>query len=347
MTIGVVTGYVTSLSVVGRDIAEALRRSGYPCKLFTRKLQYYDAVKEFDQAILFFPYDPIYVGTWLLVYRDYVKNGINTIGYVTVEGKPKPHLIQPWFRKDFRLVAVSNFVKDMLAEVGITVMDVIPHGIDINKVKEVSRMAKGMKEEIKSELGVEVLYGTICSDHRRKGLDRLRDALQIATEELPEAGFYILTKPKGASLIGKLKHVKVDTNYGMLEREEVLTLMGSFDFYLCSSLAEGFCLPLIEANAFGIPAIYPEYPPLTEVAPPELNFPFPILYIRYMDFRDGILYRCGIYKPKDMVSTIKNTFELYTSNHESYKKLGDELKSHAEKYDLMKTYPKLVKYLAS
>ena len=337
---GVVTSYATSLTVVGKDIEYAINKLGHEAKFYDRPIQWYDAKKEFDRGIIFIPFDPIYAPSWFLLQRDYSLHGIPSVTYVTVEGEPKKWLVRDWIKRDCTFIANSNFTKRMLARIGIDVIDLIPHGINL----EFLRSIKPDKKKLKRELNAKIIFGTVASNLPRKGLDSLATVARKLSETLPDAKFYVLTTFQGALNFAGLKNVYVSKQFGKLSREEVLSLIGSFDFYICSSYAEGFGLPLLEAEAFGIPVIYPSYEPLTEITHPTANLPVKIEAEDYVDQEQGILYLIHKYNPDDMAEQVEKAYEIYTCKPEKYEKMSNQVKEFAKKFDCVKTYSKFLEH---
>jgi len=339
---GIVTARPPSLQVVANDIAHVLNALGHTAKAYDWQIPYFQAQKEFDKSIIFIPFDPLFATPWCLLQRDYIKHGIPSVIYTTVEGKPKPHLIHDWIKKDCTFIACSKFVSKMLCDSELNIIDLIPHGVNIEEMRGLRGAPRALGERFKRKLGVKTLFGTVASDHPRKGLRLLAEAVKQASAELPDAGFYLLSKTKAVGLFEENPHVFVNPVFGRLSRTEILTVIASFDFLLHPALAEGFCLPLLEAQALGVPAIYPKYEPLTDIAHPTANFPFPYKTQEYVDTGNGILYLYHRYKPEEMVKQIRNAYETYTCKPEKYNQLRKTLKEHAEQYDITKTYSKFV-----
>jgi len=341
-TFGIVTSYTPSLQTVAHDIAYALRAKGYTATTFDRQVPPHEAKNLFKIGIVFIPFDPLYSLAWFLLQRDYNKVGIPSVTYVTVEGLPKKHLVRKWVKRDCTFIACSNFVKDMLSKIDVDVINIIPHGVNIDKVNQVKNNALAKKEEIKQMLGVKVLFGTVASNHPRKNLASLAQAIKIATQELNDVGFYIVTTPNGRSHFIGAKNTYVSTDFGKMLRAQILTIIGSFDFYIHPSYCEGFGLPVLEAHAFGVPCILPRYAPLTEHAHPEANFWVPIKRWGYENLGDGILYLCHYYTPEEMASKIKEAYDVYTSNPDKYRQLSITVEEHAKKFHVVETYSKFL-----
>jgi glycosyltransferase involved in cell wall biosynthesis len=329
--------------VVGRDIARVFEKLGHSSVLFNRKIQWYDARKEFRRGIILIPFDPLYAQLYFLLARDYCMYGIPAIIYTTVEGEPKRWLIREWVKRDCMFITNSMFTKQMLDKVGVKTTKIIPHGVDMDAVNRLKPESEKRKQQLKQEMGVKVLFGTVASGHPRKGMKQLSDSLKIAVSKMGDAGFYVLTTPLASDFFVDIKNVKPSPHFGDLPRDDILTLIGSFDFLIHPALCEGFGLTIIEANAFGVPVIYPEYAPLTEIAHPTANFPVKIEREEYKDLGDGILYLCHYYTSEAMTDQICKAYEKYTCSQDEYLKLSRQVQEHAGNYDVMKLYSEFLK----
>jgi len=335
---GVVTGYVTSLKAVGGDIVSGLTKAGFDAKLFTKPVQWYDAVKLFERGILFVPFLPLSLSAWVLIQRDYNLKGIPAVTYVTVEGEPKRVLVPDWIRRDGRFVANSHFTKSMLERVDVHVEKVVHHGVDLDLVRSVGPYKQALKQELRAE----VVFGTVASCLPRKGLTHLAAVAAHTVNYLPGAKYVVMTEPEAADYFRGLKNVSVLTSYGKLTRNEVYALIASLDFYLCSSLSEGFCLPVLEAQALGVPVVYPAYEPLTEVAHPTANFPVPVTGVTIEDHRQGVWYYMHNYNTEDMAEAVKEAYHTYVDDRDEYDRRCEQVNKHAEQFSHVDKYTKLV-----
>jgi len=336
-TFGVLTANATSLNVVAQDIVYAINKLGHDAKLYNRQIQWHEAKKLFKRGIIFIPFDPAYALIWFLLQRDYCKVGIPSVTYVTVEGLPLRTMIREWVRRDCTFIANSRFTESMLKRVDVEVKDVIYHGVNFDLIKQTKQT-----QQLKKQLNAKVVFGTVASQLPRKGLDRLAQAIKTTSEKLEDAKFYILTTPAGRNNFIGMDNVHVSTNFGKLEREEVVALIGSFDYYICSSLSEGFGLPLLEAQAFGIPVIYPDYSPLSEITHPTANFPIDVAEEEYVRFMEAIDYLFHHYNPNDMADQIEKAYETYTCKPLQYQKISQQVKEFAQQFDILKTYSKFI-----
>lgn len=341
--IGVITSPTPSLTVVAKDLVYAFRHAGKPSDLYDYRVPYFEAVYKFDRAIIVMTFDPIYAPTWFLVARDYNMNKIPSVVYTTVEGEPKRWLVKYWIRRDLLFIANSKFTERMLNRIDIQPIGMVHHGINFSEVEKAKPRIRKLKQRIKEELGVNVVFGTIVSGHKRKGLEYFAQAIRTFREKIKDAGFYVLTGREGADKLRGLDGVKVSTDFGKLMRDEILALIGSFDFYVQPSLCEGFGLPVLEAMSFGIPSIHPDYEPLTEFSPDNLNFAVKVVREEFQDMGDGILYLCHYYEPNELAEKMEKAYELYTCDRKRYITKSASLKRQARRFDCVKKYEEFLK----
>jgi glycosyltransferase involved in cell wall biosynthesis len=337
----VVSSSATSLYTVGSDIAYILNKHGHEAMHSTQILSAVDVRENFEKAIVVMTFDPLYVTPYCLATYDYIKAGVPAFMYVTTEGVPQKHLIRDWYKTKVPYVAVSNYVKQMLNEVGIFPKAVVPHGVNFDYINSALENAKGMKDYLKKKLNVEVVFGTVASNHPRKNLPSLAQAIKLVNQNVKDAGFYIVTTEKGKLHFAGIDRVFVDTGFGKFARTEILTLIGAFDFLVHPAFSEGFGLPVLEAQALGVPVIHPNYAPLTEISHATANFIVPISSVGQNAFTDGINYTLHYFNVEDMAQQIINAYETYTSNKEEYNNRSEQVKEFAKKFDADNLYMKL------
>jgi intein/homing endonuclease len=238
---GIITSNTPSLVVVGKDIAYTLAKLGHETKFFSKQIQWYNAKKEFERGIVFIPFDPLYCQGWFLLAWNYNNFGLPSEIYCTTEGEPKKWLIREWVRRDCMFIANSKFTERMLKRVDINVTKVVYHGVNFDTINRVKPQAQILKQQLKQELGVKVLFGTVASGHARKGMKGFAENLKTIAPKIADAGFYVLTTPTMTTSFTDIKNVKPSPKFGKLDREEILTLIGSFDFLIHPALCEGFC----------------------------------------------------------------------------------------------------------
>lgn len=346
MRICLITSKATSLSNVAKDIAKVAMGLGHPARLFSYLIPPVDMFKCCDAAIYVMTFSPVWIGTWLMNYRDVTigrlkgRKWIPAIMYVTIEGRPKIHLMQDWMGRHVRYYAVSKYVRARLMEAGLPIEGVVYHGVDPEVVEEAKNLVPIVRKKLLDSLGVKHLYVSILSQHPRKGLKQLLRVWENITSELPDTALYVLTPAREPTP----PQCYIDNKFGQYTKPEVFALMGAADYVIVPSYCEGFGLPLIEANAMGTPVIHCLYPPLTEITG-EHNITFPYSDIRWFDAQEGIQYEFHVYEDKELADAIKQSYDILVNKPDAYKELSSKAVEHAKKFDIFKLYPKLIQAL--
>jgi len=346
MRIAIVTSKATSLINVAKDIAYVIQRKHYTPRIFTRLMDYYDLDELSDALIIVFPSSPLWCMPYYLLYRDYkIHVGKPCLFYTMIEGKPVKRLWKYWMVRDVEVVTCSKYVAEKLQEVGMTIVDIIPHGLVKEQVIEAMKFIPTVRECLKELHGDKVIFGVVAHSHPRKGLQFLAEAVRILSQKRDDFVVHVITDDKGREKLQGIKNIDVDTVFGQRPREEILAFMGSCHYVIIPSLCEGFCLPLIEANAMGTPVIHCAYPPLTEISDPKINFTF--LYDKLMvrDIGDGIEYEFHVYHPKKLAQMMDYCIELVKREDEEYFKRRKWARIVMERFNAEVHYSKLLEYL--
>lgn len=335
---GVISVYAPSLRVVAEDIASAIRKHGYTAQTYKYMVFWRDAKNQFRKAIIVLPFDPMFLPGWCSMCRDFLKVGIPNIIYVTIEGVVKNHLLHEWIKRDFTYIANSKFTEKMLLKSGVKPVKTVYHGVNLDEIRSVHPYKELLKEKVKGEM----VFGTVASNLPRKGLNMLAKAINIAHDKIGRAKLYVLTTPDGKGVFYNTPKAYVSPHFGKLLRDEVLSLIGSFDFYICSSHAEGFGLPLLEANALGVPCIAPSYMPLTEVASPESTLYVNVTRVKYVDLQQGILYMHHEYSVEELAERIVEAYNIYMYDRERYAEMSVKGVEHSSKFNIYNLYRELI-----
>ncbi len=340
------TSKAVSLSNVAKDIAKVAEANNYIPRLFKYLIPPTDIFRCCDSAIYIMTFSPVWIGAWLTNYRDVTigklkgRKWIPAVFYVTIEGRPKKHLVKPWMGRNVDYVAVSKYVKNKLEEVGLPIKDVVYHGVDFEVVEEARKFVPTIRKHLEKKLGTKYIVSAILSGHERKGIKQLLEAWGKVREQRKDVGLYLLTPSTQVPTEGCV----IDNKYGELSKVEVLALMGASDLTVLPSLSEGFGLPLIESNAMGTPVVHCFYPPLSEITC-EHNLTFPYDEIIPYDCQEGIEYEFHVYNIKELANTILEGIDIIEKDKDRYADMRNKVMEHVKKFDIMDTYPKLLSLL--
>lgn len=332
--ITILTSKGTSLKVVADDIAYSALKHGITASVQIGMMLPVAVARNSDRIIIFIPFDPNYVLSWISLYHTFKKAGKDVVFYTTVEGIPDPSALKPWVPKVVEPIANSEAVASWLSEVGIKVAGIVRHGVNMEMA---DRVRKPKTEANKKR----IVFGTVAFSHPRKGFDELEKIIQKALDRLPEATFHVISQQEVCERLSKYPNVIADPMFSQLERMSLLKRMASFDFYLCTSKAEGFCLPILEAQALGVPVIHADYKPLSEISHPG-NLKVEVEYVHDVKLAEAVIYRFHEYSADEMFERVAEACDLYRNRHDEYMELSEKLVEHARKFDAIRMYEPLV-----
>jgi len=348
MKVALLTSKATSLSNVGKDIGYVLHRHGHTPLLLSSLPPYWHVAELCDAVIIIYPASPLYCSHVFLWYRDFkLYEGKPIIFYTTIEGKPVMRRLKEWMYRDLEFIANSKYTYEKLIEAGLTVKGIIPHAIVRELVYEAEKLIPLARNNLKKLFPDKVIFGAIAFYHPRKGLENLAEAVAILGKKRKDFVVYLITSQKAKEALSPHECLHIDTVFGKRSREEILAWMGALDYLIVPSLAEGFCLPLLEANSMGTPVIHCAYPPLTEISDPRLNILFEYDRIESVDLEEGIEYEMHIYDPKALASAMEEAIELKRNDEKGYAKRRREVRKVIEKYDAFKHYTKLIRLIGA
>lgn len=157
---------------------------------------------------------------------------------------------------------------------------VIPHGVDTKVYRPLDKSACRKLFNFPDKF----IFGTVAANadmEPRKGWDDLLVTLAMFKDRYPsEANNWLLfaftkpSDPRGFNLVEMVKRLGLHNNVLFpehivemvgLPEAELAKLYNCFDVFINSSRREGFCLPVIEAQACGVPVIVPDTSALVEL----------------------------------------------------------------------------------
>lgn len=145
-------------------------------------------------------------------------------------------------------IAVSERTRKDLEEMGVGRVQVVPNGIDFNRVELVKASAR------QSDV---VCVGRLVG---HKNVDLLIRALGLAAKEIPDIQAIIIGDgPERGKLTALARELDLGRNIeftGFLDDyDEALALMKSSKVFASPSIREGFGMAALEANACGLPVV--------------------------------------------------------------------------------------------
>jgi len=267
----------------------------------------------------------------------------NIVFYGTTEGHSFIDEASLEVASQIKIVAVSNFVRQMLEESGIRVAGVVHHGLDVNDHRVNVPFYKTLKKRLKDKS----IILTVAANDPRKGLDKLLSAYRFVEHEIQNsflilhskpAGYYNLTKTAEGF---KIKRSWLTNLYGKLTPTKLNALYNICNIYVQPSYSEGFGLPILEAFKFNKPAIAVDAPPFNEIIKQNRNgILVPSSGFAWYNYKDMILFKMHQYKVEDMASAIVNLL----SNQRLIAEMQMTIQGEKHDWDIHRLYPKLLSY---
>lgn len=279
----------------------------------------------------------------------------NIVFYGTTEGHSFIDSESLNVAKKIQLVAVSNFVKQMLEEVNLSVAGVVHHGLDMD-AKEVDF---SFQRSIEEKLNKKLVILTITSNDVRKGLKKLLKAFRLVEDRVPKSFQVLHSEPKRyydsaeqrvreryydlPELVSKLgiERIWLTHCHGLMTSSEVNTLYKLCHIYVVSSFSEGFGLPMLEAFRFNKPVIAVDTPPFNEVLEDGRSGKLiPYKETRWFNHKNKILFKMHIYDHRSLAEAIVNLL----LNNSLRKSMEAHIRENKYRWDIHHLYPKLLDY---
>lgn len=164
-------------------------------------------------------------------------------------------------------IAMSRFGEAMLKAAGFSPL-YVPHGIDLNAFKPTLNRDVA-REQLGIKLGEFVIgMNAANKDAFRKGMAEQFSAFALLHEKHPDTvmllhclmaekdSLDLRTLETRLGLQGAVRYVdQYALLTGQVTQEHLVNWYSALDLYSACSLGEGFCLPLVEALACGVPAV--------------------------------------------------------------------------------------------
>jgi glycosyltransferase involved in cell wall biosynthesis len=245
--------------------------------------------------------------------------------------------------KQIKIVAVSNFVKQMLEEIGVPVAGVVHHGLDMDDRRVDTQFYRVLKKKLKNK---KIIF-TASANHSRKGLDNLLYGYHLVEQEIKNTYLILHSEPTGYYNISKiaknleLKHLWLTELYGKMSLGQLNAFYKLCSVYVQPSYSEGFGLPMLEAFRFNKPVIAVNAPPFNEVIEHGKNgILVPLNKITWSNFANLVLFKMHMYRAEDLAHAV---LRLVT-NRQQVVKMQENIQKEKHDWSGRKLYPDLLNY---
>jgi len=197
------------------------------------------------------------------------------LAYIPIDGV----MTEKWanyVKKAYRIIAYSQFgYNELLKFFPPSRLAYIPHGVDTKVFRPLNKDKAELRQQIEAVPPIPedcfLVLNVAANIGSRKKLPLLIRTFKKFVKYCPNAHLYLHTNanaPMGKGydltfyihMLGLDKHVHLPEYNPVLlglSDLEMCELYNAADVYVSNSVAEGFCLPLIEAQACGLPVIAP------------------------------------------------------------------------------------------
>ncbi|WP_298898710.1 glycosyltransferase family 4 protein [uncultured Psychroserpens sp.] len=175
---------------------------------------------------------------------------------VNLENKLLKRTVNFALRRFDKIIAVSNYTKQLIDDLELSTVTVIPNGIDNTQLKkQVSNISLSGSPKL-------ITVGNVTD---RKGQLNVIKHIPKLIKIFPDIHYHIVGLPTQANAFLEIaKRLNVEnyiTFHGRVSNEELIQFLSSSDIFVMLSSetkegdVEGFGIAIIEANYFGLPAI--------------------------------------------------------------------------------------------
>lgn len=188
------------------------------------------------------------------------------IPIVPIDHNPIPPAIYERLKLAYRIVTYSKFGRDELQRLGMY-STYIPHTVDTNIYKPMDKKALRKKIGVPDNM---FLFGMVAANKDnppRKSFQEAMDAFKVFHEKHPNSGMYfhtLLAQAGGfpieeyAKFLGfqqNIYHLQPYEQLFLADKAVMASIYNCMDCLLAPSTNEGFGVPIIEAQACGVPVI--------------------------------------------------------------------------------------------
>jgi glycosyltransferase involved in cell wall biosynthesis len=209
--------------------------------------------------------------------------GLRMAIWAPVDHLPLPPLVRAVLdHENIRPIAMSRFGEQQMKNFGLDPL-YVPHGVDTSLFRPKPELRDQVREMLNVPLDA-FLVGMVAANKSnpsvpRKGFDKAFHGFARFAKDHPDAYLYVHSEaqPNGGGMdLTVLAHAvgcpadrvifppEESWQLGM-GREVVATLYQAFDVLLNPSMGEGFGIPIIEAQASGVPVIASDHSSMTEL----------------------------------------------------------------------------------
>lgn len=200
------------------------------------------------------------------------RNAVTWISYFPIDGYPIPTPWHSWIKNCDVPIVFSKFAQNLIEQQIGRKVSLIYHGVDTETFKPLD------KAEVKGSYDVadKFVVGTVARNQPRKNLPALIKAFSIFAANKPDALLYMHTQIHDVGWnineivdrfgVGDRTYTTGGFNaFKGVSDEELVRIYNMFDIFVLPTMAEGFGLPILEAQACGVPVLVTDFSACSEL----------------------------------------------------------------------------------
>lgn len=270
-----------------------------------------------------------------------------TVLYVTVEGILTRGNILHTNLSRCNFIAVSNFVKDCLLQSGLKVSKVVHHAVDWELCGKIKNRSIVQRRQIEKLAGDRVRFIVVARDDPRKNLGGLADAMRLLNRKGYEKEYvvFIISNDSAKGKFKDIENAVFIKGFGGSAHEMVLGYMSHCHYLIHPAFCEGFGLPILEANAVGIPAIHVDAPPMNEFSSPDFNFVWNYIDKQAVKANDYQYWIFHIFTPDMLAEVIAYAIDVFKNSKDEYNEYCAKAREWTKDWDYHVKYVELMREL--
>jgi glycosyltransferase involved in cell wall biosynthesis len=266
---------------------------------------------------------------------------LDTCCWVPVDHDPAPDAVVGFFQASGAVpIAMSKFGRRMLEDAGLDPL-YVPHAVDTSIYKPLDKTECREATGIDSDAFVVGMVAANKGNPSRKCFHEAFQAFKALHDKHPEARLYVHAEVQGrfagVNLAGLMRDIGLDPDVVMFpdqyrvvhypyQPETMARIFNCFDVLLSPSAGEGFGIPVLEAQACGVPVIVSDFSAQPELCGSGWLVTGRKVYtpMRSWQFLPDV---------DDIVDALRQAYDMPEAAH---KRMGKKAREFALPYDITK-----------
>lgn len=208
------------------------------------------------------------------------ENRVTLVTYAPVDHLDVYPKLEAKLRVAFHILAMSRYAERLMRMAGFTNLTYLPHGVDCDAFYPIDASKEALRQKLGFEPDSFVIGMVQMNKGFRKGIPRQLEAVKIFCDQNPDVKtrLYMHTAAKATfdlpdlqKLLGIQEIARFPEDYDYTlgwDDKQLCVMYNGFDVLLQGTWGEGFGMPVIEANACGVPVVASNSTAMTELLKP-------------------------------------------------------------------------------